>query len=249
MKTGFICASGFNLVGVATRNGRRLIAVVLGAHSGAERAEHAAQLLESGFNASPLSWLMPSLGSVDSLTPINAEPLNLRDEMCGQESPPPRPRERRRAGGRPRIQLRRLPRWRPASALAAPTTVPLLGARVVDAADSSVHRARQERRQDRRRRRPWRPSAARASSRPRGRRRRSANAGATPAATAPTTGGGLGPTILPANGFSPPAPDGALAFTNPPPDGAAAAPGAATPSPAVPLPRARPKRHRQTAKK
>ncbi len=30
MKTGFICASGFNLVASATRNGRRLIAVVLG---------------------------------------------------------------------------------------------------------------------------------------------------------------------------------------------------------------------------
>ena len=75
----------------------------------------------------------------------------------------------------------------------------------------------------------------------------SANAGATPAATAPTTGGGLGPTILPANGFSPPAPGGALAFTNPPPDGAAAAPGA-VPLAEVPLPRARPKRHRQTAK-
>ena len=35
MKTGFICASGFNLVGTATRNGKRLIAVVLGAPSGA----------------------------------------------------------------------------------------------------------------------------------------------------------------------------------------------------------------------
>ena len=31
MKTGFICASGFNLVASATRNGKRLIAVVLGA--------------------------------------------------------------------------------------------------------------------------------------------------------------------------------------------------------------------------
>ena len=30
MKTGFICASGFNLVASATRNGKRLIAVVLG---------------------------------------------------------------------------------------------------------------------------------------------------------------------------------------------------------------------------
>ena len=30
MKTGFICASGYNVVATATRNGRRLIAVVLG---------------------------------------------------------------------------------------------------------------------------------------------------------------------------------------------------------------------------
>ena len=37
-KTGFICASGYNLVASATRNGRRLIAVVLGASSGQMRA-------------------------------------------------------------------------------------------------------------------------------------------------------------------------------------------------------------------
>jgi D-alanyl-D-alanine carboxypeptidase len=83
MKTGFICASGFNLVAAATRNNRRLIAVVLGAHSGAERAERAAQLLERGFTANPLSWLMPSLGSVEALQPVNVDPPNLRDEMCG----------------------------------------------------------------------------------------------------------------------------------------------------------------------
>jgi D-alanyl-D-alanine carboxypeptidase len=52
MKTGFICASGFNLVASATRNGRRLIAVVLGAPSSAARALKAAQLLERGFNSS-----------------------------------------------------------------------------------------------------------------------------------------------------------------------------------------------------
>src|SRR5262249_35307624 len=38
MKTGFICASGFNLVASATRDGKRLIAVVLGAPSSAARA-------------------------------------------------------------------------------------------------------------------------------------------------------------------------------------------------------------------
>ena len=83
MKTGFICASGYNVVASATRNGRRLIAVVLGSYSGAVRAQKAAQLLERGFNSGGLSWLTPSLGTVDALAPIDAQPPNLREEMCG----------------------------------------------------------------------------------------------------------------------------------------------------------------------
>jgi D-alanyl-D-alanine carboxypeptidase len=83
MKTGFICASGFNLVATATRGGKRLIAVVLGAPSSGARAVKAAELLESGFTQNPLSWLTPSLGSVDALAPINADPPNLHDQVCG----------------------------------------------------------------------------------------------------------------------------------------------------------------------
>ena len=84
MKTGFICASGFNLVASATRDNKRLIAVVLGAPSSAARAVKAAQLLERGFNSNGgLSWLMPSLGTVETLQPVDAAPPNLRDEMCG----------------------------------------------------------------------------------------------------------------------------------------------------------------------
>lgn len=82
-KTGFICASGYNLVGSATRNGKRLIAVVLGSSSGHMRAVRAAQLLERGFANNGLAWLRPSLGTVDNLVPIDASPPNLRDEMCG----------------------------------------------------------------------------------------------------------------------------------------------------------------------
>lgn len=51
MKTGFVCASGFNLVGLASRGGRTLIAVVLGAGSGAERSIKTAQLLDQGFGS------------------------------------------------------------------------------------------------------------------------------------------------------------------------------------------------------
>ncbi len=84
MKTGFICASGFNLVATATRGNKQLIAVVLGAPSSAARAVKAAELLESGFTQNPLSWLTPALGSVDRLEPINADPPNLHDEVCGR---------------------------------------------------------------------------------------------------------------------------------------------------------------------
>src|SRR6185295_6259082 len=82
-KTGFICASGYNLVASATRNGKRLIAVVLGASSGKARAVRAAQLLDRGFANNSLTWLRPALGTVDNLAPIDASPPNLRDEMCG----------------------------------------------------------------------------------------------------------------------------------------------------------------------
>ncbi|HEU4659823.1 MAG TPA: D-alanyl-D-alanine carboxypeptidase family protein [Pseudolabrys sp.] len=83
MKTGFICAAGYNLVATATRNGRRLIAIILGAHSGRARTQEAAQLLENGFKEQRLAWLTPALGKVDGLAPIDAQPANLRDEVCG----------------------------------------------------------------------------------------------------------------------------------------------------------------------
>src|SRR5262245_42076377 len=85
MKTGFICASGFNVVATATRGGKRLIAVVLGSPSPAVRAVKAAQLFERGFAVRPLSWLTPALGQVDALQPTNVDPPNLRDSVCGKK--------------------------------------------------------------------------------------------------------------------------------------------------------------------
>jgi D-alanyl-D-alanine carboxypeptidase len=82
MKTGFICASGFNLVATATRGGKRLIAVVLGAKSSEARTLKAAQLFERGFGTDPLGWLVPSMGTVDSLQPIDATPPDLHEEVC-----------------------------------------------------------------------------------------------------------------------------------------------------------------------
>jgi D-alanyl-D-alanine carboxypeptidase len=99
MKTGFICASGFNVVATATRNGRRLIAVVLGAPSSAARAVKAAELLESGFTQKPLSWLMPALGSVEALAPVDAAPPNLHEEICGPHRKRPPTEEDEEASG------------------------------------------------------------------------------------------------------------------------------------------------------
>src|SRR4026209_111163 len=49
MKTGFICESGFNVVASATRDGRKLVAVILGESSVASRNQRATDLLEKGF--------------------------------------------------------------------------------------------------------------------------------------------------------------------------------------------------------
>ena len=49
MKTGFTCASGYNVVASASRDGHRLVAVVLGAVNRQKRSERATELLEAGF--------------------------------------------------------------------------------------------------------------------------------------------------------------------------------------------------------
>lgn len=48
-KTGYIRASGFNLVASATRNGRRIIGVVFGGRSSSHRNRHMTTLLDKGF--------------------------------------------------------------------------------------------------------------------------------------------------------------------------------------------------------
>jgi len=83
MKTGFICASGFNLIASAKRDNRRLISIVLGAPSSAVRAYKAAKMLEQGFKGDKLSWLMPQKGTVDQIQAIDAPPPDLHEEMCG----------------------------------------------------------------------------------------------------------------------------------------------------------------------
>ena len=84
MKTGYICASGFNLVASATREGRTLIAVVLGADSQKSRAEIAADLLAKGFGMAPGSGT-----PLDALQPYGEDRdtvKDVREEMCSEEA-------------------------------------------------------------------------------------------------------------------------------------------------------------------
>lgn len=80
MKTGFICPSGFNMIGTASRDGRTLGAIVLGQASATVRAEVVAALLDKGFGN-------PNVGG-DTLAMLarygyeSAPPKDMRDIIC-----------------------------------------------------------------------------------------------------------------------------------------------------------------------
>ncbi len=86
MKTGFVCNSGFNLVASATRNGRKLIAVVLGAPNGQARADIARMLLTDGFTRAPLPS-RPRLAQIsdDALGAI--VPADMTSAVCKNKQP------------------------------------------------------------------------------------------------------------------------------------------------------------------
>lgn len=85
MKTGFVCASGFNIAASATRDGRTLIAIVLGEESQKARAEKSATLLERGFDTE----LAATSNYIDTLPrPSEASVItaNLRPKVCTEEA-------------------------------------------------------------------------------------------------------------------------------------------------------------------
>nr|WP_321443105.1 D-alanyl-D-alanine carboxypeptidase family protein [uncultured Cohaesibacter sp.] len=82
MKTGFVCASGYNLVSSATRNGRQLVAVVLGAPNTQVRSETAAFLLTQGFVRQDMA---PGAGSSiadEAQFGAITRPRDMRAEIC-----------------------------------------------------------------------------------------------------------------------------------------------------------------------
>ena len=71
IKTGYIAASGFNLAASAVRDGRRLIAVVLGGHSADARDDRVADLLDAGFKR-PTSPSRPAPAQPDLVITKNS---------------------------------------------------------------------------------------------------------------------------------------------------------------------------------
>ncbi|MEM9206773.1 MAG: D-alanyl-D-alanine carboxypeptidase family protein [Pseudomonadota bacterium] len=82
MKTGFVCASGFNFVGSAERDGRQVGVVLLGELSAAERRDAAVNLLDQAFAASRISGLTQNTLSDAISEGANNTPTNLRPKVC-----------------------------------------------------------------------------------------------------------------------------------------------------------------------
>ena len=83
MKTGFICASGLNIVATVNRNGRRLLAVVLGGSSSRDRNERTAELILRGLSGSalPTGQTVLTLGNN-----VKAPPVDMRPLICGKDA-------------------------------------------------------------------------------------------------------------------------------------------------------------------
>ncbi|MGE7369333.1 D-alanyl-D-alanine carboxypeptidase family protein [Neorhizobium sp. NPDC001467] len=82
MKTGFLCASGRNYVGLASRNGRSVMIVMMGATTERERNERAAQFMTEAFDNR-----LPTAGRVEALTNrTDATPPDMRAKLCTDAS-------------------------------------------------------------------------------------------------------------------------------------------------------------------
>ncbi len=82
MKTGFICASGFNQISSATRRGRSVISVVLGTDSLAARADMSANMLEKGLSTSGLG--SATLQSLQPYGQGREQVADISKEICSK---------------------------------------------------------------------------------------------------------------------------------------------------------------------
>jgi D-alanyl-D-alanine carboxypeptidase len=82
MKTGYVCASGLNIVATVDRGGRQLLAVVLGGSSGRERNERAAELFLDALNGR----VNPTGQTVLTMANSGGVPTDMRQSICGKEA-------------------------------------------------------------------------------------------------------------------------------------------------------------------
>jgi D-alanyl-D-alanine carboxypeptidase len=82
-KTGYVCASGFNVAISAVRGGRRVVGVVLGSPSAAARTRIMRELLDTGF-----AGATESLGNLRTVKADAPAPgMDLRHRKCGRQEP------------------------------------------------------------------------------------------------------------------------------------------------------------------
>ena len=82
-KTGFTCGSGYNLVASATRDGRRLVGVVLGSPNRGQRVMEMTALLNRAFAAeAPAGPKLAELGQVITVADNGAAPTILSGGSC-----------------------------------------------------------------------------------------------------------------------------------------------------------------------
>jgi D-alanyl-D-alanine carboxypeptidase len=94
MKTGYTCSAGYNIVGSATRDGHRLVAIVLGEKTSARREARIRSLLEYGFERLEWKAFLPP-ATLDNLAPepfdaeqVKTENLVKRWKECRDPEPP-----------------------------------------------------------------------------------------------------------------------------------------------------------------
>lgn len=96
MKTGFICASGFNQVSSATRNGRSVVSVVLGSDSLGARADISAGMLQKGLTTNP--GAVPTLGQLRPYGETRDIVADVSEDICSKHAAKVRSEGRDEAG-------------------------------------------------------------------------------------------------------------------------------------------------------
>ena len=134
LKTGYLIASGYNVVTSALRGNTRLVGVVMGGASGWERDEHMTELLDQGFERSgaPMfvvgreapAFRLPFIGVAQAASqpyaPFRTAPIVLRPMQFADIRPPAPPPELFRPVTRPEPVRRVAERLPPRRMAAAP---------------------------------------------------------------------------------------------------------------------------------